>query len=60
MSDLLPFAPVRLCCGKRHRGVVCPDGLVPCCLCFGRFPLEMLSKDDDGNLLDICLECDDQ
>jgi len=39
--------PVRLCCGERHAGVVCPDGKVMCGLCFGKFEREDLSVHDE-------------
>ena len=50
-------APVRLCCGQRHFGAVCPDGKVMCCLCFGRFPLDELSETVDGDKQDVCRAC---
>ena len=49
-------APVRLCCGQRHYGVVCPDGMVMCCLCFFRIPLDDLAE-EDGTKIDICKPC---
>lgn len=49
--------PVRLCCGKRHSGVVRPDGLVMCCLCFSRFPKSELNITEDGTPEDVCREC---
>jgi hypothetical protein len=50
--------PVRLCCGRRHGGVQCPDGLVMCCLCFGRFPVEELAVDPtSGQKEDVCSRC---
>lgn len=53
-------APVRLCCGQRHYGVQCPDGLVMCCLCFSRFPVEQLHVDpSDGRRVDVCIGCSD-
>lgn len=52
-------APVRPCCNQRHYGVQCPDGLVMCCLCFDRFPVDQLSVDpDDGKPWDVCIDCD--
>lgn len=51
--------PVRLCCGQRHWSVQCPDGLVMCCLCFYRFPLEELAE-EDGFKVDICQKCHDE
>ena len=54
MSD---FVPWRLCCGRPHRGSVCPDGLVMCCLCFDRFRVEELHKTDDGTPEDVCIMC---
>jgi len=53
---MLPEDPVRLCCGKRHSGVVCPDGLVMCCLCFHRFRVIELHVTDEGPE-DACLKC---
>lgn len=50
-------APVRLCCGQRHVGVVCPDGLVMCCLCFKRFAPDELSLNERGQLQDVCRAC---
>lgn len=49
--------PVRLCCGQRHFGLQCPDGLVMCCLCFNRFPLDELNETEDGLKEDVCLTC---
>ena len=51
--------PVRACCGQRHFGAQCPDGLVMCCLCFERVPLEKLVVEADGGYVDVCLDCDD-
>lgn len=45
--------PVRICCGQRHNGPVCPDGLVMCCLCFDRF------IPDENTTEDICPICVD-
>ena len=42
-------APVRPCCGQRHHGPVCPDGLVMCCICFNRVPKDRLALLDDGD-----------
>ena len=56
MADLTA-APVRLCCRQRHYGVLCPDGLVMCCLCYDRFPPELLHRDRDGVLEDVCQPC---
>jgi hypothetical protein len=50
-------APVRLCCGQRHAGAVCPDGLVMCCICFSRFPPAGLYVDGHGDRWDICRAC---
>jgi hypothetical protein len=52
-----PDAPVRLCCFMRHHGAVCPDGLVMCCLCFGRFPVDQLHELPDGSKEDVCIQC---
>lgn len=49
--------PVRLCCGQRHWGAQCPDGLVMCCLCFGRFPVSELNVIADGTPEDVCAGC---
>lgn len=52
-------APVRLCCGERHVGVICPDGKVMCCLCFERFPREQLNV-RDGHRENVCVPCAEQ
>ena len=49
--------PVRLCCFQRHWGVVCPDGLVMCELCFGRFLQDDLYIEADGQKVNICRDC---
>jgi hypothetical protein len=49
-------APVRLCCGQRHWHVVCPDGLVMCCVCFERVPADE-AWEDDGQKWDVCRTC---
>lgn len=52
------IAPVRLCCGERHYGVVCPDGRVMCCICFEVVHQDDLSVDpDDGKRWDVCKTC---
>jgi len=48
--------PVRLCCGHRHYGAQCPDGLVMCCVCFTKVTLSELAK-ENGQLIDVCKEC---
>lgn len=48
---------MRLCCGQPHWGAVCPDGLVMCCLCFGRFDQENLHVDEAGTKWDVCAGC---
>lgn len=53
----LDEAPVRLCCGQRHFGVVCPDGKVMCCLCFHRFAQHDLNVTEDGTPEDVCKPC---
>lgn len=59
-------APVRSCCGQRHYGPVCPDGLVMCCHCFNRFPKDRLALAEEGDgldpssapiYLDVCRTC---
>lgn len=57
MSEGLPIAPMRLCCFQRHYGVVCPDGKVMCCICFGRFEQSDLNVTDDGSREDVCIAC---
>lgn len=54
--DPLFDAPVRLCCGERHLGAVCPDDKVMCCLCFLRFPVSELNVTKTGPE-DVCLGC---
>lgn len=51
--------PVRLCCGKRHFGPMCPDGMVMCCLCFGRFAVDQLNV-VDGQREDVCKQCSEE
>jgi hypothetical protein len=55
--QVLDEPPVRLCCGQRHWTVQCPDGLVMCCLCFGRFPVTELHADEHGYIWDVCKTC---
>lgn len=50
------FGPVRLCCGHRHHGPECPDGLVMCAICFERFTeAELMVL--DGETWDVCKGC---
>lgn len=49
--------PVRLCCGQRHWGCVCPDGRVMCCICFGRYETHELYVDSTGVTWDMCSGC---
>ena len=49
--------PVRLCCGQRHWGPVCPDGKVMCQLCFERFWPAQLHVTADGQREDVCEDC---
>ena len=54
-------APVRLCCGQRHFGVVCDDGKVMCCICYERVPqneLNVLSNGKKENVCKVCAEKD--
>lgn len=51
--------PVRLCCGHRHTGPQCPDGLVMCCICFTRVTTARLSTTPDGDLEDVCIDCEE-
>jgi hypothetical protein len=55
MSDALE-APMRLCCGQRHFGPVCPDGLVMCCLCFKRVNQDNLNITSEGKE-NVCRKC---
>jgi hypothetical protein len=48
--------PVRLCCGQAHNGVVCPDELVMCCLCFDRVTQDQLNV-VNGIKEDVCKDC---
>jgi hypothetical protein len=50
-------SPDPLCCGEPHDGPVCPDGLVMCCLCFQRVPIERLHDIGDGQREDVCIPC---
>jgi len=54
----MTFPLIRLCCGKRHGGVVCPDGLVMCCICFERKKPDQLNVNSDGQIEDVCKECE--
>ena len=54
---MLSGPPVRLCCSQRHAGVQCPDGLVMCAICFGRFTLGELNITRDGDWEDVCRAC---
>ncbi len=57
LRDLrLDEPPVRLCCGQRHAGPVCPDGKVMCCLCYGRFAVADLNV-SNGKPEDVCKAC---
>lgn len=49
--------PVRLCCGTRHWGVQCPDGLVQCCICWNRVKPDYLVV-VDGVRQNVCLDCE--
>ena len=49
--------PVRLCCGRRHLGPICPDGKVMCCLCFERVDRDKLNETPDGLKKDVCIKC---
>jgi len=53
----LTSIPVRLCCGKRHWGVVCPDGKVMCCICFERVSQSDLNVLPNGKKEDVCKAC---
>jgi len=50
--------PVRLCCGTRHYGVLCPvDDHFMCCICFDRFPADEAWRDSDESRWDMCQPC---
>lgn len=49
--------PVRSCCGQRHLGAECPDGLVMCALCFDRVPKDRLYLLPNGAREDVCVDC---
>lgn len=52
--------PIRVCCGQRHLGPLCPDGLVMCCLCFNRVPLtdlNLIGGDGEEIREDVCRSC---
>lgn len=49
--------PYRLCCGKQHESVECPDGLVMCCLCFMRVTQDKLHVTLDGKRENVCQAC---
>lgn len=54
---MIPEPPVRLCCGERHWGVVCLDGLTLCPICFERYAEHELYVDDAGQVWDVCVYC---
>lgn len=56
----LDVTPVRLCCGMSHWTATCPDGLVMCCICFGRFEKHELHVDSTGTTWDVCAACGPQ
>jgi hypothetical protein len=49
----------RLCCGQPHDDVVCPDGLVMCCVCFDRVTIDELepSPVPGHPPYDVCKGC---
>ena len=49
--------PVRLCCGQRHFGCVCPNGKVMCCLCFEVVDIVQLNIAANGKPEDVCKKC---
>ena len=61
MDSDQPFkAPVRLCCGSRHFGPVCPDGLVMCRMCFKRVHQDKLNVTADGIKENVCRDCEEE
>jgi hypothetical protein len=56
-GERLTEVPVRLCCGQRHWSVICPDGLVQCCICFERVPADEVWEDSGGQKWDVCRTC---
>lgn len=49
--------PYRLCCGKQHLSVECPDGKVLCCICFERVEQSELNVLPDGKKENCCKRC---
>ena len=49
--------PVCMFCGQRHLGPPCTDGLVVCCLCYERFPVDQLHVLPSGDVEDVCRAC---
>ncbi len=58
-ARLVGSVPVRLCCGERHWGAVCPDGNVMCCICFERVSQDDLRTLPNGKKEDVCKACDE-
>ena len=56
-SESTGSVPVRLCCGQRHWGAVCPDGKVMCCICFERVSQDDLRVLPNGKKEDVCKAC---
>lgn len=54
---LNPIPPVRLCCGEHHKGAMCPDGLIMCCVCFERVSVAELYIEENGDVIDMCKPC---
>jgi hypothetical protein len=53
--DEPPFR--RLCCGQRHDGVQCPDGLVMCAICYNRVDPLHLNPLPEGGWENVCRMC---
>jgi hypothetical protein len=65
-GEIADAGPIRVCCGQRHLGPTCPDGLTMCCICFNRVPKDRLHllEEGDGSEVssapiyeDVCRTC---
>jgi hypothetical protein len=55
----MTIIPTRLCCGQRHLGDECPDGLWMCHQCFDRVPPNnIVQPGEDGPNRPMCKPCD--
>jgi len=53
------IGPVKLCCGQKHYGLICPDGKVMCCICFERVQQHQLNviNHNKGTRENVCVRC---